>query len=233
MTELLNDIEVILLDIEGTTTPIDFVTETLFPFARKHLESYLINHGSEMGEDFEQLAKEHAADVEAGNKPPDGNHRLEYLQWLMDQDRKSPALKSIQGKIWKQGYESGELKGEVYPDVVPALKRWKDRGIKIYIYSSGSVLAQKLLFGNSNEGDLLPYFEGHFDTEFGGKKEAQSYHNIAKEIGVEEKKICFFSDVQEELDAAATANCKTIHVVRANMVDSDDYEVIGTFDEVE
>lgn len=203
-----------LLDIEGTTTPIDFVRRTLFPYARKRLAAYVAAHPSP-----DDLEAERQAEGFAGDS-------LSYLNWLMDQDRKSPALKRIQGEIWEEGYRSGVLKGEVYPDVVPAIRRWREAGARVYIYSSGSVLAQKLLFGFSTEGDLTPLLDGYFDTGIGPKREAESYRKIISEIpplqvpfgegvrGGGPEDILFLSDIEPEVAAAREAGMGAALVVR-------------------
>ena len=198
----------ILLDIEGTTTPISWVYETLFPFARAHLREFL---ESNLQEDLQRLEDEYNADNDP--EKPEWNAE-QYLTWLLDRDRKSTALKSIQGKIWEKGFANGELKGEVFPDVPPALQRWTDEGKKIYIFSSGSVLAQKLVFANTKYGDLTQYLSGFFDTETGPKREPESYNTIAKKIGIASKDILFLSDVPEELIAAQEARFVITLVVR-------------------
>lgn len=206
-----------LLDIEGTTTPVDFVYKTLFPFARCALPAFLQQaaHSAEkaaaLTDDARHLRSEHDADVAAERRPPPWDDRqaqtemLPYLLWLMDHDRKSRGLKSIQGRIWEDGYRSGLLQGEIYPDVEPALRRWRSRGARVFIYSSGSVLAQKLLFGHLPSGDLTPLLDGHFDTEVGAKREAQSYSTIAARIGRPPAEVLFLSDTPEEIAAARAA----------------------------
>lgn len=214
-----------LLDIEGTTTPIDFVYRTLFPFARERAADFLAAHHREpqVADTITLLSSEQDRDLADGNAPPpwESSPReaeikaaTRYVHWLMDQDRKSTALKALQGMIWKEGYESGELKGQVYPDVLPALKRWTARGRGVWIFSSGSILAQKLLFGNSNEGDLLAFLSGHFDTTTGPKKAPESYRRIAGEIGLPPAEILFLSDVAGELDAASAAGMQTLLLLR-------------------
>ena len=189
----------VLLDIEGTTTPISFVYNVLFPFARKHLRDYLKAQANEA--DLAQLRTEYAAEVAP---PSPASDLTSYALWLMDQDRKSTGLKSIQGKIWKQGYRDGTLLSEVFPDVASALIRWKEAGKKIGIFSSGSVLAQKLLFAHSNNGDLTSFIDSYFDTTTGAKKTPESYHRIASLMGLTPAEVLFISDVTSELDAAAT-----------------------------
>ena len=211
----------ILLDIEGTTTPINFVYQVLFPFARRSLRAYLIQHWStdEVQTDLALLREEHAADTQQGLNPPvlqtDVESVTEYLYWLMDRDRKSTPLKSLQGKIWRQGYESDGLLSQVFDDVPPALQRWHQHGKQIYIYSSGSVLAQKLLFGHTVAGDLNPLLSGYFDTTIGAKTETESYRRIAANIQQPPETFLFVSDVVAELNAASTAGMQCALSVRA------------------
>lgn len=202
---------VILLDVEGTTTPISFVYETLFPYAGAHMEKFLKQHKNDpdIHRDIERLAAENLSESSssAPTIPSDTTapECAAYLLWLMDQDRKSPALKSIQGKIWEAGYERGELKSVVFPDVPPAFQHWHEHGRRIAIYSSGSVLAQKLLFRHTQVGDLTPWIAAYFDTAVGAKTERGSYRKIADTLHVGPDEILFLSDVPAELDAAASA----------------------------
>jgi len=210
----MNLIQAILLDIEGTTTPISFVHEVLFPYSRDHLDSFLKQHSQAPAvlNDLQMLKREHAADVAAGNSPaPLVNG---YVRSLISQDRKSPALKSLQGKIWERGYSDGSLQASVFSDVVPAIKRWKEEGKTINIFSSGSVLAQKLLFAHTNAGDLTNLITEYFDTGVGKKNEPASYQRIASTLNRDPAAICFFSDVVAELNAAADAGMKTLLCVR-------------------
>jgi enolase-phosphatase E1 len=202
---------VILLDIEGTTTPISFVYETLFPYARAHLKQFLDNHAEskDLHQDLVRLSKENLAEKSSHAPAISEAHSLSqayaYLVWLMDEDRKSPALKSIQGKIWAEGYASGQLITTVFPDVPAAFERWHKGGRRIAIYSSGSVLAQKLLFQYSQAGDLTRWVNAYFDTAIGAKTEPTSYRRIAQALGVDPHEIVFLSDSPAELDAAALA----------------------------
>ena len=199
----------ILLDIEGTTTPIAFVYDVLFPFARSRAAEYIKDA------DLTELKREYDQDVLAStNPPPWSDGPVRYIHWLMDQDRKSTALKNIQGKIWLEGYESGELRGEVFPDVAPALERWRRSHIDVRIFSSGSVLAQRLLFSTTNAGDLTKSLNGYFDTTTGPKNDATSYTRIAASFGIPAADILFISDVTRELDAAGTAGMQTLLCVR-------------------
>lgn len=209
-----------LLDVEGTTSPISLVSEQLFPYARRHLAEYLQAHAgeAEMEADLKLLAAENKSEADASHPffgdTGDGLDRaVAYLLWLMDRDRKSTALKSLQGKIWKAGFEAGELVGTVFPDVPEAMERWS-RHAKVAIYSSGSVEAQKLLFSHSSAGDLTPHISAHFDTRTGSKVFAESYKAIAAKMSLEAREILFFSDAVRELDAARDAGCGTCLVIR-------------------
>ncbi|WP_298281039.1 acireductone synthase [Acidocella sp.] len=184
----------ILTDIEGTTTPISFVHRVLFPYARARMAGF--------------VASNHPA-LDDVPEP-----RLETLLGWMDRDEKITALKTIQGIIWAEGYESGALTSEIYEDVPPALRRWARAGLRLYVYSSGSVAAQKLLFGHSSAGDLNGLFQANFDTRVGPKREAASYGAIAKGIGLLAEEVLFLSDVEAELDAAAEAGLRTCQLVR-------------------
>ncbi len=218
-----------LLDIEGTTTPVDFVYKTLFPFARERLPAFLErNFDSEAVSDaVSLLAAEYVGDSSDTSDLPQWQLSpqsvADYALWLMDRDRKSTGLKALQGMIWKAGYEDGSLKGIVYPDVVAAFSRWRVNGKKIAIYSSGSVLAQKLLFAHTQAGDLTPLIDDYFDTTTGPKREASSYRQIASGLGLTPERICFLSDVVEELYAAQTAEFQTLLVLRDEAERPDDF----------
>lgn len=187
----------LITDIEGTTTPLSFVQRVLFPYARTHLAAFLSAHPT------------HPALAEVPEP------KLQTLLGWMDRDEKITALKAIQGEIWQQGYAAGTLKSELYPDVAPALRRWARAGVKLFVYSSGSVAAQKLLFGHAPEGDLTPLFQAYFDTKTGPKRETASYAAIARAIGGAPEEALFLSDVEAELDAAAAAGLATCQLVRA------------------
>lgn len=225
----------LLLDVEGTTTPVDFVYGTLFPFARARLATFL---GEVGGEELEALRREHAELAQTVHDlPPWSEERksvLAFLHWLMDRDRKSTVLKSIQGKIWEEGYHSGELRGSVYADVPPALARWREQGRCVAIFSSGSVLAQKLLFLHSTAGDLTPFIVGYFDTTTGPKQDAQSYGRIAAALGLAPTAILFISDVVAELEAARAAGLATALCVRPGVPEpaGGAHPIVRSFDEV-
>jgi enolase-phosphatase E1 len=225
----------ILLDIEGTTTPIAFVTETLFPYARRHLAAYLDQHGdtSESRATLARLREEYDAD-RARHEPVPEWTPLAYLTWLMDRDRKSPALKELQGRVWEEGYRNGTLVGEVFDDVPRALARWRDEGVAVGIFSSGSVRAQQWLFRRSTAGDLTPYLSWHFDTGVGAKRETGSYARIAGDVSVEPAEILFVSDVAAELDAARAAGMRTAMAVRPGNPSQPrhDHTVVTSFDQL-
>jgi enolase-phosphatase E1 len=209
----------ILLDIEGTTTPIDFVHEILFPFAAEKVEAFVSENFASLTAEIIELEKEYHTDFKnqiygRDFKANSAESVANYLKFLIEVDRKSTPLKTIQGKIWQKGYEAGELKSEIFADVPKAFERWKSQGKTIAIYSSGSVLAQKLLFGFTNVGDLNPFISRYFDTAVGGKRETESYQKIAEELGFPPVEILFLSDVLEELDAAAEAGFQTIVTIR-------------------
>lgn len=219
------EIRAVLLDIEGTTTPIDFVYRVLFPYARDHVAAFLEAHHDEadVADIISLLSSEQDKDVASGSNPPpwetytreeEIKSAVEYVHWLMSHDRKSTPLKTLQGLIWQEGYEKGEIKGQLFPDVPLALERWGNKEISVWVFSSGSVLAQRLLFGCSEAGDLTEYFLGFFDTHIGPKKESASYTAIAEKIGLPAGEILFVSDVVEELDAAHTAGMKTLLSIR-------------------
>lgn len=203
-------IKAILTDIEGTTSAVSFVFDVLFPYAFEHLPQFVIEHAQEPA----VAAQLDAVRAESGEAGADLIRAIEILlQWIVE-DRKATPLKVLQGMIWQQGYESGQLKGHVYPDAVEALRRWHEEGYALYVYSSGSVQAQQLLFGCSVAGDLSSLFDGYFDTTSGPKREARSYLNITDAIGVPGDEILFLSDVVEELDAAQQAGMQTIGLAR-------------------
>lgn len=236
----------VLLDIEGTTTPIAFVHEVLFSYARSQVKNYLTEHfgSAELIADLARLREEHAVDVKQNLRPPalvDGprdamiDSIVAYVGWLIDRDRKSKGLKSLQGKIWRQGYLDGTLKAQIFPDVVPALERWHRAGLKISIFSSGSSLAQELLFAHTEAGDLTKFIGNYFDTAVGSKTDVESYRQIAAALCLPATEVLFISDVVNELDAASAAGMQTLLCVRpGNQPQSSParYRIIQNFDEI-
>lgn len=203
-------IRAIVTDIEGTTSSITFVKDVLFPYARKRLPAYIETNADhpEMQHWLHEAAKE-AGYIEASRQ-----EIIELLIRWIDEDRKSTALKALQGMIWKDGYEAGEYRAHMYPEVAARLQTWRAEGLHLYVYSSGSVPAQKLLFRYSEAGDLTPLFSGYFDTETGPKRETGSYERIAAAINERPEHILFLSDIVEELDAAAAAGLRTGWLLR-------------------
>jgi enolase-phosphatase E1 len=228
----------VLLDIEGTTTPIDFVQRTLFGYARARLSEFLDRHWNDpvVRADVARLAAEHAAETSSHPGPPpwreDAAGVVAYVYWLMDRDRKSTGLKSLQGKIWEEGYRSGGLRSEVYPDVPLALERWRRQEMDVAIFSSGSVQAQRSLFRNTVAGDLTRSIIAYFDTTTGPKTAPQSYILIAESLRRAPSEVLFISDVAAELDAARSAGMQTALCVRApeSAPPNDGHPVLHTFD---
>jgi enolase-phosphatase E1 len=234
-------IRAVLLDIEGTTTPIAFVYDVLFPFARARLGAYLRDpaHEAVVRDVLVLLANEWEADATARGELPEWRDRdpgtaSEYLAWLMDRDVKSPALKRLQGLIWEGGYRTGVLKGEVFKDVAPAFARWRGQNVAVAIYSSGSVLAQRLLFGATDEGDLTPFIEAFFDTAVGPKRWSDSYRRIAAELRHQPDELLFVSDTPAELAAARGAGCQVLLAERPGNPAASyaDASAIGSFDQI-
>jgi len=200
----------ILTDIEGTTSSISFVKDVLFPYARRALPEFVRAHGAEP--DVRRWLDSVAIEIAAS--ACDDGVIVETLQGWIDQDRKHTALKALQGMIWQAGYRNGDYRAHLYPDVAPQLRAWHADGTLLYVYSSGSVAAQKLFFQYSQAGDLTGLFSGHFDTEIGHKREVASYQRIAQTVGLVPDEILFLSDVVEELDAAREAGFATVLVDR-------------------
>ena len=221
----------VLTDIEGTTSSISFVKDVLFPYARKHLPEFVRVHAN----DADVRRWLNATAQEAGVSPGDDEFIVGVLQRWIDEDRKATPLKALQGIIWKDGYESGAYRAHLYPEVAERLRHWHADGLRLYVYSSGSVGAQKLFFRHSEAGDLTPLLSGYFDTETGPKREADSYAKIAEAIGMPASDILFLSDVIEELDAAAKASMRTTQLCRPPMacVGQTAHPCVSSFDEVE
>lgn len=222
-------IQAILTDIEGTTSSLSFVKDVLFPYSRAHLA------------DFVRAQTQ----VPAVRAPLDEVSRLagrvltldetitQLIAWI-DADKKITPLKALQGLIWEAGYQQGDYQSHMYEDAVRQLRAWKQRGLKLYVFSSGSVLAQKLLFGHTAWGDLTPLFSGYFDTTIGNKREAAAYHAIAGQIGLPPADILFLSDIREELDAAHAAGMRTVWLIRDGAPPTDaGHPLARNFDEVQ
>jgi enolase-phosphatase E1 len=216
----------IVTDIEGTTSSIAFVHDVLFPYSRARLAAFARANPELAAPILDQVR------AETGLPTLDDEACIQWLIDWHDEDRKIGPLKTVQGMIWADGYAQGDFTGHVHVDAVAGLRRWHERGIALYVYSSGSVGAQKLLFGHSDFGDLTPLFSGYFDTAIGGKREAVSYATIAQAIGVEPGAILFLSDVAEELDAAQQAGLSVILVARDGQADGGAFPVVESFDAI-
>ena len=208
-------IEAIITDIEGTTSSLSFVKDVLFPYARERLPAFVTAHASDSAvlpllTDARKIAGDEALSLEG---------LIGHLQSWIDEDRKVTPLKALQGMVWEEGYQGGEFFGHIYRDALDALQRWRARGLKIYVYSSGSVKAQKLLFAHTEFGDVTNLFDGYFDTRIGAKIDAESYRRIANEIGLSPSRCLFLSDVETELDAARSAAMNTAWLVRGSRAD--------------
>lgn len=222
-------IKAIVTDIEGTTSDIRFVHNILFPYARARLAE-IVAQADTQPEIAETLA---LLREELGQPQAHAFTLLEALNQFMEQDRKSTALKRLQGIIWRNGYLNGDFRGHVYDDVAPQLRRWREQGIALYVYSSGSVEAQQLLFGYSDAGDLRPLFSGYFDTRVGAKREADSYHHIAQAIGLPAEQLLFLSDIHQELDAAAEAGWQTCQLIRDEADVESFHRQVVRFDQID
>jgi len=208
-------IRAVLTDIEGTTSSLSFVKDVLFPYARSHLAAFVHEHA----QDPRVATLLDAVRREVGDPGLSLEAVIDQLIAWIDQDRKITPLKTLQGMIWENGYCNGDFQGHIYADAVHSLHDWQGRGLALYVYSSGSVQAQKLLFAHTGFGDLTPLFDGYFDTTVGNKLDSGSYRAIAAAIGIAPADILFLSDVGAELDAAAAAGCRTVWLVRDAAVD--------------
>ncbi|MBW4631228.1 MAG: acireductone synthase [Iphinoe sp. HA4291-MV1] len=240
-TRYSDNTDVILLDIEGTTTPVDYVFGVLFPFARDHVADFLTTHqqDAQVQTDLHLLRQEYETDLAQGLLVSDWHltevkTAVPYIHHLIAIDRKSTGLKSLQGKIWDEGYRNGTLRSQMFTDVKSAFERWTTALKRLFIFSSGSVQAQQLLFRYSEVGDLTAFISGYFDTQIGPKREAQSYRKIAEAIGVAPEKILFISDVTAELKAAQATGMQTLFSIRPgnHSLESEGFAAIVNFDSV-
>jgi enolase-phosphatase E1 len=221
-------LKAILTDIEGTTSSLSFVKDVLFPYARERMGEFVRRHANEPAvrrelEEVRRLGGKNLGEAEAVEQ---------LIRWI-DEDKKITPLKSLQGMIWEDGYRKGDFKGHVYEDAVRQLKAWKQAGLRLYVFSSGSVQAQKLLFAHTDYGDLTPLFSGYFDTTLGSKREADSYRKIAASIGTPPGDILFLSDIREELDAARAAGMQVTWLVRDGALDATaPHRQVRNFDEI-
>ncbi|WKE64137.1 acireductone synthase [Gallaecimonas kandeliae] len=221
-------IKAVVMDVEGTTTDIAFVHKVLFPYARTRLAAFIEEQG-----DTPAVAEIlRAVSLEAGLAEDDRAGQLAALIRWIDEDKKVTPLKALQGLIWRCGYEAGDFTGHVYPEVAPVLEAWRRRGLRLAVYSSGSVEAQQLLFGYSDAGDLQGLFEANFDTRIGHKREQGSYDNIAKALALPAEAILFLSDIKEELAAAKLAGFKVCQLVRPGTQAAEGYPQAHDFKEI-
>jgi enolase-phosphatase E1 len=239
-----SQVRVVLLDIEGTTTPIDFVYKTLFPYASRKVESFLHEHFAEDATQslIRDLDAQRDADTSQGLQPPacrgdasgaEIGSAVEYVRWLITRDSKCTPLKSLQGRIWQEGFDSGELHGEVYADVPPAFARWRRQGREICMYSSGSMLAQQLLFRTLKSGDLTPQITAYFDTQTGIKTAPESYGKIAVTLGRKPSAFLFVSDAPKEIDAARAGGMHALLCNRETLESATTAcSSVHTFDEI-
>ncbi|GKW40030.1 acireductone synthase [Pectobacterium carotovorum] len=222
-------INAIVTDIEGTTSDIRFVHTVLFPYARERLADTVRQHGS----DPEIARALDALRQELGQPDADSDALITALNQFMDEDRKSTALKQLQGIIWRAGYRNGDFQGHLYPEVAAQLTAWQQQGLRLYVYSSGSVEAQQLLFGYSNAGDLRPLFSDYFDTRVGAKRETDSYRTIAQAIGLPAEQLLFLSDIRQELDAAQEAGWHTCQLIRDDADSVSRHRQVARFDQID
>jgi enolase-phosphatase E1 len=210
--KVLDGIHWILTDIEGTTTEVSFVYDILFPYFRAHMDQWKTVDSAPMNDVLEQtrLLVFEEQSINLTSKEA----LFEQLRQWSIEDRKVTPLKTFQGMVWEQGFKSGAIKGHMYPDVKPALERWTAMGMKLAIFSSGSIAAQKQLFGFSTEGDLTPYFSAYFDTTSGMKRDEQTYQLIVQQVNAPANSVLFLSDIYQELEAANAAGLRTLQLVR-------------------
>lgn len=222
-------IRAIVTDIEGTTSDIRFVHQVLFPYARERLAEFVRRHCHE----DEVAAPLVALRDEIAQPEANIEQLIAVLYRYMDEDRKSTALKALQGIIWRSGYHNGDFRGHLYPEVAEQLSTWQQQGVKLYVYSSGSVEAQKLLFGYSDAGDLQALFSGYFDTHVGAKREICSYQNIAQAIAIKPTELLFLSDIHQELDAARAAGWHTCQLIRDAADPQSQHRQVNRFDHID
>lgn len=235
----MQNVKLILTDIEGTTSSISFVKDVLFPYAADHLPAFVKENinDEKVQTALQQTAELAAEDGDVINTEDTDALIAKLLQWISE-DRKATPLKALQGLIWKTGYENGDYQAHMYPDATEYLKKWHDSGLPLYVYSSGSVKAQELFFGYSQDGNLLPLFKGHFDTLMGGKRDTQSYLNILAELqkthtGLNAADVLFLSDIKEELDAAKEAGIQTVWLLRDDEIpESAEHKAVKSFAEI-
>jgi len=227
---IFKNVKYILTDIEGTTTSVKFVYDVLFPYFREHIgELRSMVAQDEVQKAFKQTV-ELSQSLES-RKLQSVDDIINILYRWSQEDRKITPLKTVQGLLWEKGYKSGEIKGHVYPDVADSLKHWNKNGIQLGVFSSGSIAAQKLIFGYSEAGDLTAHFSNYFDTTTGGKRESATYSVIAEELALTADNILFLSDIAEELEAAKEAGMQTVQLVRPG-TESNWQQTVNDFTEI-
>lgn len=220
-------IKAILTDIEGTISSLEYVRKVMFPYSKENLRSFMMKHKDE------EIVKKTLEDISTKfGKSVDIEESIKILESWIDNDLKEPILKEIQGYIWEEGFRNGKLKGHIYQDAYRKLIEWKEIGIKIYVFSSGSVKAQKLFFKHTDYGDITNIFSGLFDTKIGSKKDKNSYLRISNEIKLKPPEILFLSDVEDELDASSEAGMKTIKVLREGIETPSKHKVVRDFSSI-
>lgn len=226
---MFNDITAILTDIEGTCTSLRFVKDTLFPYSRENMAQFVAQHADDPA--IIPLLQQVATSL--GDAQASQAQIVQQLRDWIDSDQKIPALKSLQGFQWQFGYERGDFHGHVYEDAYAAFKVWRDRGLLLYVYSSGSVKAQQLLFAHTRYGDISSWFDGFFDTAVGAKTEPAAYQQIAKEIGQAPSRILFLSDIEAELDAASESGMQVACLQRESTTSPSKYTIAKDFNEID
>ncbi|HEX5057590.1 MAG TPA: acireductone synthase [Gammaproteobacteria bacterium] len=221
-------IEAVVTDIEGTTSSLSFVKDVLFPYARAHIRRFVLEN--QQREEVQALLNDVRREMQQPGAPVEDVIGC-LISWI-DQDKKATPLKDLQGMIWEQGYRDGSYRGHVYRDAAEKLRQWHAAGVRLYIYSSGSVQAQKLLFAHTEYGDLTPLFNGYFDTTTGHKREVESYRKIAQAIGLPAEKILFLSDIREELEAAETAGMEVTLLDRTSATGYSAFPRAVDFDQI-
>ena len=221
-------IRAILTDIEGTTSSISFVKDVLFPYARAHLAEFV--HANADDAAVRKALDEVSA---IADQPLETDRAIDQLLAWIDEDRKITPLKALQGMIWEAGYRHGDFRGHMYPDAVEYLRRWRAAGLELFVYSSGSVQAQKLLFAHTDFGDLSGLFRDHFDTRIGAKTDPASYRAIQSRIGIPAEQLLFLSDIVAELDAARSAGLRTVQLVRDAQTTTAEHPVAHDFSEID
>jgi enolase-phosphatase E1 len=223
-------IKAIVTDIEGTTSSLSFVKEVLFPYARERMKDFVRDHGHEHNV---AMLLDDVRHIAGRDLNLDDEQVAEVLVQWIDEDRKVTPLKALQGLIWEAGYRGDDFKGHVYEDAVLNMRRWKEQGVKLYVFSSGSVYAQKLLFAHTAFGDLRPLFSDYFDTTVGSKQDPTAYTSIATSIKVPPSEILFLSDIKGELDAAREVGMQTTWLVRGATPDPHaEHRQVSSFDEI-